>query len=83
MKKIIGSLTLLACIIGFSSCGMKECECYSTNVTMKNDSIIHCATDTVSNFTRGTCDEFNQDVTYVMDESTNVNVHHTIICNEN
>lgn len=80
MKKIISLFTLLACGIGFSSCGMKECKCYSTNVITQNDSIIQNETDTVNNFTRGDCEEFNKDEVLNMDSVTTV--HHSIICME-
>jgi hypothetical protein len=84
MKKTIGLISLTACILGLTSCGMKECKCYSTNViTQTNpvtqvDSIIQNATDTVNNFTRGICEEFNKDETFQMDSNTTV--HHSIIC---
>jgi len=81
MKEIICSLALLAGIICFSSCRMKECKCYSTNVIIQNDSIIQNATDTVNNFTRNTCEEFNKDETLRMDSVTFV--HHIILCSEN
>ena len=80
MKRIISLLTLLAFVIGFSSCGMKECKCYSTNVITQNDSIIQNETDTVNNFTRGNCEEFNKDEVLTMDSVTTV--HHSIFCME-
>lgn len=48
MKKIISLFILLACVIGLSSCKMKECRCYSTNVIF-NDSIVKQTIDTVDN----------------------------------
>ena len=80
MRNIITSLTLLACVLGFASCGMKECECYSTNVITQNDSIIQDMTDTVDNFTRGDCEDFNKGEVLQMDSVTFV--HHSIICME-
>lgn len=86
MKKTIGLISITACLLGLASCGMKECRCYSTNViTQPNpitqiDSTIKDETDTVSNFTRNTCEEFNKDETFQMDSNTTV--HHTIICIE-
>ena len=87
MKKTIGLISLTACILGLNSCGMKECRCYSTNVIIQTDpvtqidSIIQNATDTVNNFTRTTCEEFNKDETYRMDSNTIV--HHSIFCMDN
>lgn len=49
MKKIISLFILLACIIGLTSCKMKECKCYSTNVITQVDSIIQNEPDTVNN----------------------------------
>ena len=80
MKRIISLFTLLVCVIGLSSCGMKECKCYSTNVITQNDSIIQNETDTVNNYTRGNCEEFNKDEVLNMDSVTTV--HHSIICME-
>ncbi len=68
-------------MICFASCGMKECRCYSTNVLTQNDSIINNSTDTVSNFTRNNCEDFNKDETLQMDSVTTV--HHSIICTDN
>jgi hypothetical protein len=79
MKKTISLFILLACIIGFSSCGMKNCKCYSTNVITR-DTIIQNETDTVNNSTRGSCEEFNKDETMILDSVTNV--HHIIFCEE-
>ncbi len=81
MKKIAVILCTIAGILCFVSCGMKECNCISSNVVMQNDSIITNETDTVSDFTRGDCEDFNRDEVFVMDSVTNV--HHTIICLEN
>lgn len=81
MKKIVCFITFATCLLGLSSCGMKECKCYSTNVITQNDSIIQDATDTVSNFTHGTCEEFNKDEIFQMDSNTTV--HHSIICMDN
>ncbi len=80
MKKIICSLAFLAAVLCFSSCGMKECKCYSTNVITQNDSIIQDATDTVDNYTRTSCNEFNKDEVYNMDSVTTV--YHSIFCFE-
>lgn len=86
MKKTIGLISLTACLLGLASCGMKECRCYSTNVITQTDPItqidstIKDETDTVNNFTRNTCEEFNKDETYQMDSNTVV--HHTIYCVE-
>ena len=82
MKKIIGSFIFLACLLGLSSCGMKECKCYSTNLITQNDSVVQNKIDTVSNFTRNTCEEFNNDSTYVMDEANHIIVQHSIRCEE-
>lgn len=68
-------------MICFASCGMKECRCYSTNVLTQNDSIINNSTDTVSNFTRNNCEDFNKDEILQMDSVTTV--HHSIICTDN
>ena len=68
-------------MICFASCGMKECRCYSTNVLTQDDSIINNSTDTVSNFTRNNCEDFNKDETLQMDSVTTV--HHSIICTDN
>ena len=87
MKKIIGLLSVSACILGLVSCGMKECQCYSTNIvtqtnpSAQTDSVIQNVTDTVSDFTRGSCEDFNKDETYQMDSNTTV--HHHIICTDN
>lgn len=87
MKKTICLVSLTACILGMSSCGMKECKCYSTNVitqtnpVTQTDSIIQNVTDTVSDFTRGTCEEFNKDEIFHMDSNTTV--YHSIICMDN
>jgi hypothetical protein len=80
MKKIISLFILLACVIGFSSCKMKECECYSTNEVIQIDSVIKYEIDTVENFTRGNCEEFNKDEVIIMDSITKV--HHSILCTE-
>lgn len=80
MKRIISLFILLACVIGFSSCKMKDCKCYSTNVITQVDSIVKNETDTVENFTRGSCEEFNKDEIIIMDSVTNI--HHTIFCEE-
>lgn len=70
-------MAIVACL---ASCSMKECECYSTNIFTQDDVFIQAATDTVNNFTRGECEEFNKDETFVMD--SNIVVHHTILCTE-
>ncbi|MBR3559618.1 MAG: hypothetical protein IKN78_12210 [Bacteroidales bacterium] len=81
MKKIFTLFGLISVMICFASCGMKECRCYSTNVLTQNDSIINNSTDTVSNFTRNNCEDFNKDETLQMDSVTTV--HHSIICTDN
>ena len=53
MKKIKSFILVTAAVLCFTSCGMKECKCVSTNQITKNDSLIEFRTDTVSNFTRG------------------------------
>jgi hypothetical protein len=80
MKKTIGLICFISAVISFASCGMKECRCISANVVMQGDSLINNETDSVSNFTRGVCDEFNKDETHTMD--TNITVHHTVLCVE-
>ncbi len=81
MKKIKSFILVTAAVLCFTSCGMKECKCVSTNQITKNDSLIEFRTDTVSNFTRGNCDEFNVDETMQMD--TNIIIHHILLCEEN
>ncbi len=81
MKKIFTLFGLISVMICFASCGMKECRCYSTNVLTQDDSIINNSTDTVSNFTRNNCEDFNKDETLQMDSVTTV--HHSIICTDN
>lgn len=87
MKKTISLISLTACLLGLASCGMKECRCYSTNLITQTtpvthiDSIIQNTTDTVSDYTRGTCEEFNTDEYFQMD--SNITVHHTVICTDN
>lgn len=80
MRKYFCIISILAAILGLASCSMKECECYSRNVFTLNDSVVQAATDTVKNFTRGDCEEFNKEEVLVMD--SNVLVHHTIYCTE-
>ena len=80
MSKLFCTFSILAIIICLASCSMKECECYSTNIFTQEDVIVQAATDTVKNFTRGECEEFNKDETLVMD--SNVVVRHTIHCTE-
>lgn len=81
MKKLVGFIWVTAAIICFTACGMKECKCVSSNRITQNDSLISFTTDTVNNYTRGTCEEFNVDETLEMD--TNVFVHHILLCEEN
>ena len=73
----------MVCIIGLSSCGTKECECYSTNIVKRADSLIQNTTDTVVNYTHGSCEEFNLDSVYVLNDSLDINVYHTLRCIEN
>lgn len=80
MRKLFSIISVLAIIALLASCSMKECECYSTNVFTQDDVIVQAATDTVKNFTRGECEEFNKDEVLVMDST--VVVHHTIFCTE-
>lgn len=80
MKKTIAFFSLIICIAAFSSCGMKECRCYSTNRVTQNDSIIENITDTVPNFTRGNCEDFNKEETLSIDSVTFI--HHTLTCIE-
>ena len=82
MKKITCFILLIICIIGLSSCGMKECECYSTNIVKKADTLVQNTTDTVTNFTHGDCTEFNLDSVYVLNDSLNIRVYHSILCLE-
>ena len=82
MKKVISFLTLISFILCFSSCGMKDCKCLSSNTITQNDSLINQETYEVSNSTRNSCEEFNADSTYVMDEANHIVVHHTIVCND-
>lgn len=81
MKKIVVILCTIAGILCFASCGMKECNCISTNVVTLNDSIISNEIDTVNNFTRGDCESFNKDETFDMDSVRHV--HHVVLCKEN
>lgn len=80
----------LVCVLGFAitalllnSCGMKECKCVDTNFSLINDSIdqLNSRIDTVYNYTRSDCEQFNKDVIYELD--TNRTLHHTILCEEN
>ena len=80
MKKTIAILGLFLCMAGFYSCGMKECRCYTTNVIIQSDTLVKNETDTVSNFTRGECEDFNKEEVLTMDSTTFV--HHSIICME-
>lgn len=81
MRKGFGIIMVLAIIICMASCKMKECKCYSTNVLTQNDSIVQTATDTVNDFTRGECEDFNEEESLTMDSNTVI--HHTIFCSEN
>ena len=70
-------------VLLLNSCGMKECKCVDANVTLQNDSIIehYSRVDTVYNYTRTDCGEFNKDEVFEMD--TNMTLHHTLFCKEN
>jgi hypothetical protein len=83
MKKVIPFMTLVSFILCFSSCSMKECRCLSSNTITQNDSLIQQESYEVSNSTRNSCDEFNADSTYIMDEALHIVVHHTVECQEN
>ncbi len=78
MKKLIGFIWIIIAVIAFASCGMKECKCFSTNVIKQADTLVSNITDTVSNFTRGDCQEFEKSETYTMD--TNIVIYHTVVC---
>lgn len=80
MKKIICSLILLACVIGLISCGMKECKCLSNNIITEDGIIIDNTTDTVNNFTRGDCEEFNMEEEMALD--TNIFIRNIVTCVE-
>ena len=80
MKKIFGFICVLAGIISFSSCNMKDCKCYSTNQVTQNDSIVRIEVDTVNNVTRNNCEDFNVDEVMNMDSS--IVVHHILVFEE-
>lgn len=81
MRKIIKSITFLACVLGLASCGMKECYCFSTNVITQNDSLIQNTTDWVENFTRGDCEDFNRENEVLQMDSVTF-VKHSVICSQ-
>lgn len=81
MKKLMGFIGVTAAVLCFTACGMKECKCISSNRITQNDSLISFMTDTVSNQTRGNCEDFNVDETMEMD--TNIVIHHILLCEEN
>ena len=80
MRKLFCIITVFAIIACLASCSMKECQCYSTNVFTRNDSIVQAATNTVKNFTRNECEEFNKEEVLTMD--SNLVIHHTLYCEE-
>lgn len=83
MKKLVCVLGFALAVLLLNSCGMKECKCVDANVTLQNDSIIehYSRVDTVYNYTRTDCGEFNKDEVFEMD--TNMTLHHTLFCEEN
>jgi hypothetical protein len=82
MKNIALFLCTIVLVLCFASCGMKECECYTSNVITENGVVLErsLGVDTVSNFTRGECEDFNRDEILKMDSVTEV--HHVISCME-
>ena len=83
MKKLVCVLGFALAVLLLNSCGMKECKCVDANVTLQNDSILedYSRVDTVYNYTRTDCGEFNKDEVFEMD--TNKTLHHTLFCEEN
>ena len=81
MKKLMGFIWVIAAVLCITACGMKECKCVSTNKITQNDSVISFTTDTVSNNTRGNCEDFNVDEILNMD--TNIIIHHILLCEDN
>ena len=83
MKKLVCVLGFAMAVLLLNSCSMKECKCVDMNVTLQNDSILehYSRVDTVYNYTRAECGEFNKDEVFEMD--TNMTLHHTLFCEEN
>lgn len=83
MKKLFCFLFVLAGIFSLTGCGMKECECLSSDFVYQNyildprsDSIF-----TVLNYTKSDCDQFNKDEIIKIDSVTYI--HHSVLCKEN
>lgn len=83
MKKLVCVLGFALAALFLNSCGMKECKCVDSNVTLQNDSILvpYSRVDTVYNYTRSDCGEFNKDEMLELDSL--MKLHHTIVCEEN
>ncbi len=83
MKRLVCVLGFAMAVLFLNSCSMKECKCVDTNVTLQNDSILvpYSRVDTVYNYTRSDCGEFNKDEMLELDSL--MKLHHTIVCEEN
>lgn len=77
-RKVVKSFTFVLFLLTFYSCGVKDCQCYSSNVLYQADTVLTSDYDTVYRQTRGSCDEFNIDETLEIDSIRKV--HHTIFC---
>lgn len=80
MKKLICTLGVIFGLLLLNGCGMKECKCVSTNTITQNDTIDY-RVDTVFNYTRGDCKDFEKNETLKMDSITFVT--HIMICQQN
>ena len=83
MRKIICVLGFAAVAMFLNSCSMKECKCVDSNISIENGNILdeYSGVDTVYNYTRSDCEQFNKDEIIEFDSIRKL--HHTILCEEN
>jgi len=81
MKNLLFNLLILTGLLALTGCSMKECKCFSSNQAVQNDSIVRITYDSVYNYTRENCEQFNKDEIIEVDSLTTI--HHTLLCEEN